>query len=94
MNERIEASVSGRVQMVMYRDFVQRNASRLRLVGNVRNIDDGTVHVLAEGSRGALEKLIKRLHRGPILAHVKEVRVRWLPATGEFQKFVISYDKG
>ncbi|MDB5190428.1 MAG: acylphosphatase [Parcubacteria group bacterium] len=91
MNERIEASVSGRVQMVMYRDFTQRKASALGLTGYVKNLQDGTVEVVAEGARGALEKLIKKLHRGSIFAHVEDVRVTWLPATGEFQKFVIAY---
>ncbi|MDB5245116.1 MAG: acylphosphatase [Parcubacteria group bacterium] len=92
MNERIEALVSGRVQMVMYRDFTQRKASALRLTGYVKNLPDGTVEVVAEGTRGALEKLIRKLHKGSIFAHVEDVCVEGLPATGEFKKFVISYD--
>ena len=53
MNERLEAIVSGRVQMVMYRDFTARFARRLGLVGEVKNLSDGTVRVIAEGSRRA-----------------------------------------
>jgi acylphosphatase len=92
MNERIEAIVSGRVQMVMFRDFTQRKASALGLAGCVRNLPDGTVQVIAEGQRGAIEKLVQKLRQGPVLAHVESVQVAWLPPTGEFTKFVISYD--
>ena len=45
--ERIEAIVSGRVQMVMFRDFAQRKALGLRLCGEVMNLPDGTVRVIA-----------------------------------------------
>src|SRR3989344_224255 len=51
MNERIETIVSGRVQVVMYRDFATRKARGLGLVGEVKNLPDGTVRVVAEGAR-------------------------------------------
>lgn len=92
MHERLEAIVSGRVQLVMYRDFVQRKARGLSLTGFVRNLPDGTVQVIAEGPRGNLEKLLERLKKGSLLAHVKEVAPSWGPATGALQSFIISYD--
>ncbi|MDB5195179.1 MAG: acyP [Parcubacteria group bacterium] len=92
MNERLFAIVSGRVQMVMFRDFVQRKASGLRLVGEVRNLKDGTVEVIVEGERAKLEKLLGKLHEGPLLARVEHVSVSWLPATGEFSNFRIAYE--
>lgn len=90
--ERLEAIVSGRVQMVMYRDFAQRKASGLKLTGWVRNLPDTTVKVVAEGPREKLDKLLEKLHRGPVLAHVEKVEPSWLPATGEFKGFIISYE--
>jgi len=92
MHERLEAIVSGRVQVVMYRDFVQRKASGLSLTGFVRNLRDGTVRVVAEGTRGNLEKLLERLHQGSLLSKVESVVPAWKPATGEFSSFVISYE--
>ncbi|KND51176.1 MAG: acylphosphatase [Parcubacteria bacterium C7867-001] len=92
MNERLEATVSGRVQLVMYRDFVQRKASGLKLTGFVKNIPDGTVRVVAEGSRESLERLLARLHKGSLLSKVDTVSPSWHPATGEFMKFVIAYE--
>lgn len=90
--ERMEAIVRGRVQMVMYRDFVQRKASGLKLVGSVRNLTDGTVHVIAEGPREALDALIQKLWKGPLLARVEGVDVSWLPITNTFSNFAISYE--
>jgi acylphosphatase len=68
MNERIEAIVYGRVQMVMYRDFTERKASGLQLTGEVQNLKDGTVKVIAEGTHEQLEKLIQKLHKGSVLS--------------------------
>ena len=91
MNERLEAIVHGRVQLVMFRDFVQRKASSLRLCGFVQNLRDGTVRVVAEGAREPLARLEQKLHKGPLLANVKNVDASWGPATGEFRSFKISY---
>lgn len=91
MNERMEAIASGRVQVVMYRDFSQRKARGLRLVGTVQNLSDGTVRVIAEGPRPTLEAYVEKLKRGPLLARVDSVSPQWLPATGEFTRFDIIY---
>lgn len=91
MQERIEAIVSGRVQMVMYRDFACRKARGLKLCGEVKNLKDGTVRVVAEGPREKLERYVTRLHDGSLLAKVEHVQVTWLPATGEYQSFTITY---
>ena len=91
MTERLEAIVTGKVQLVMYRDFVQRHASGLKLTGEVQNLSDGTVRVRAEGSREQLEKLVEKLHKGPLLARVDEVQPTWFLATGEYKKFIINY---
>jgi acylphosphatase len=92
MNERLEAIVSGRVQMVMYRDFAQRKARGLKLVGEVQNLPDGTVRVVAEGPRPVLLPYAEKLKKGPLLSNVKEVHTEWLPAQGTYSKFEINYD--
>ena len=75
MNERLLARVSGRVQMVMFRDFVCRSGRSLGLVGSAQNCSDGTVEVIAEGEKSKLEELVKKLHRGSFLSRVKGVEV-------------------
>ncbi len=77
--------------MVMYRDFAQRKARRLKLNGTVENLSNGTVRVIAEGRRDTLEEYVTRLEGGPLLARVEGVTPLWLPATGGFRSFDIIY---
>ena len=91
MQERLEVIVSGRVQMVMFRDFVQRKASSLKLVGEVQNLPDGTVRVLAEGEHAQLEKLLAKLKHGPLLAKVENISTQWSSATNTYSSFKINY---
>lgn len=89
--EGLRAVISGRVQLVMFRDFVQRKASKLKLVGAVRNLPDGTVEVIAEGENTELEVLVESLKQGPLLARVDGVAVEWREPTGTFEGFSIRY---
>ena len=91
MNSALHAVVSGRVQLVMYRDFVQRKAAGLNITGEVKNLGNGTVEVVAEGDRKNLEELIVKLQRGPILARVDSVEVEWREPKGAFEGFSIRY---
>lgn len=91
MHERLEAIISGRVQMVMYRDFAQRKARRLKLIGTVENLSNGTVRVIAEGPRGVLEEYITRLEGGPLLARVEKVTPTWRSVVGGYEGFTIIY---
>lgn len=68
-----DAVVSGRVQGVMFRDGVRRNALNLGIVGEARNLDNGTVFVHAEGAHEALDALRAYLEHGPPLARVEAV---------------------
>jgi acylphosphatase len=65
--------VSGRVQGVRYRFFVEREAQVLGITGYVRNLYDGRVEVYALGSRRSLEKLRRQLESGPPGARVERV---------------------
>ena len=91
MQSAFRAVVSGRVQMVMYRDFAERKAKSLGIAGTVRNLPDGTVEVVAEGEKETLEGYLVLLRQGPILADVKDVRVLWGTPTEAFQRFSILY---
>lgn len=69
----IHAIVTGRVQGVGFRYFVQREASRLGLVGWVRNLAEGNVEVLAQGEPKAVDALVAKLRQGPSLAWVQHL---------------------
>ena len=87
---RLRALVRGRVQGVFFRQHAREHATRLGLVGCVRNLSDGaTVEVLAEGPRDALDALVSELRKGPPAAHVVEVDTDWGEATGEWSSFQV-----
>lgn len=76
MNEGIVARryvVTGRVQGVGYRNFVEHTGAKIGVDGYVRNRRDGSVEVFAMGTHEDLEKLRKALERGPIMAQVGRV---------------------
>ena len=65
--------VRGRVQGVGFRWFVEREAHLLQIAGWVRNNHDGSVEVLAMGTREQLAGLRSRLQEGPRAARVDDV---------------------
>jgi acylphosphatase len=65
--------VRGRVQGVGFRWFVEREAHILGIAGWVRNNADGSVEVLAQGTRDQLSGLRSRLREGPRAARVDGV---------------------
>ncbi|MBI2100491.1 MAG: acylphosphatase [Candidatus Vogelbacteria bacterium] len=87
----IEAVVSGRVTGVLFRDFVQRRARRLGLVGTVRNQPDQTVRVVAQGNELSLRQLISYLEQGSLWSKVEKVKVSWREPIGEFTGFRLIY---
>ena len=79
--------VSGRVQGVGFRWFVEKEASDLGLAGWVRNRQDGTVEVLAAGSNEKLNKLYDVLRRGPRAARVDNVEVTEAVPNSDLKSF-------
>src|SRR5215469_5127142 len=67
--------VRGRVQGVGFRWFVEREAHILGITGWVRNNHDGSVEVVAQGTRDQLAGLHSRLREGPRAARVDSVEV-------------------
>ena len=85
--ERLSARITGRVQGVGFRNFTQMRARQLGVSGWVRNENDGSVRLEAEGPRAALEDLLEAIHDGPRTARVRAVDADWGDATDEFETF-------
>ncbi|WP_345464830.1 acylphosphatase [Deinococcus carri] len=79
---RLTALVSGTVQGVGYRRYVQRHARDLGLSGSAENLLDGRVEVVAEGSQADLDRLLHWLRRGPPHSRVDDVQTQYSEATG------------
>ena len=81
--------VTGRVQGVGFRWFVENEASKLGISGWVRNREDGCVEVLATGSKTQLDSLYDILQRGPRAARVDGVQVIEAELTTDLKSFRI-----
>lgn len=79
--------VSGVVQGVFYRAHTTRVARSLGLNGWVRNLVDGRVEIVAEGTRHGIDKLIGWCQIGPPAASVKDVEVVYEQPLGDMTEF-------
>ena len=80
---RAHVFVTGTVQGVYYRAST-RDAARERDVdGWVRNLDDGRVEAVFEGTRDAVEAMVEWCHDGSPAASVEDVAVEYEDPTGE-----------
>lgn len=87
--------VSGFVQGVGYRQFVKLSARGIGVVGWVRNLPDGRVEAVLQGSHSAssgqaqekIDQLIALCKKGPFLSEVEDVQVVWEESTEEHKDF-------
>ncbi len=84
---RLHTVVHGRVQGVHFRAFTAQQAISLNLTGWVRNLPDGSVEAVFEGSHSDLERMLDILRSGPPSAHVTTIDRDWGQASGEFSAF-------
>jgi DNA ligase D-like protein (predicted 3'-phosphoesterase) len=81
----VRAAVRGQVQGIGFREAVLRRARELGVGGWVRNEDDGSVRVHAEGAEPAVDALLELLRQGPRGARVEEVAVDPVKVEGHEQ---------
>lgn len=81
--------ISGRVQGVSYRATTCEAARKLGLTGYARNLSDGRVEVVAEGSDQALVALEQWCRNGPPAARVESIETSHQSPSGEFRDFSI-----
>jgi acylphosphatase len=77
--------ITGRVQGVGFRFYMERKARELGVTGWVRNRRDGAVEAVVHGTSGAVEAMVAWARRGPPSAVVAEVRVS--DASGDYAEF-------
>jgi acylphosphatase len=91
MNDARHVVVSGRVQGVGFRFFVQEWADSLGVVGYVRNLPDGRVEAWLEGPPHAVAEVVQRIRRGPPAARVDAVVANSAALTGRYADFRITW---
>ncbi len=81
--------VHGRVQGVGFRFTAREAAGECGVAGWVRNLPDGSVEIVAQGSQAAVARMTAWTHRGPRYASVEGVRVETLAVSPDLQGFEI-----
>jgi acylphosphatase len=88
--ERREVFYSGHVQGVGFRYTVRHVSGGFNVTGFVRNLPDGRVQLVAEGSRGELNRFLSAIS-DEMSSYIRDSATDARPATGEFQSFEIRY---
>jgi acylphosphatase len=81
---------SGRVQGVGFRYTTKNVAMGYEVTGNVRNLPDGRVELVAEGLKEELEAFQQGIRESGLGRFIKDEQVGWEEAKGEFRGFEIS----
>lgn len=86
---RIKIIVSGRVQGVGYRAFVQKAVQLTGACGYIKNLEDGNVEIIAEGSEAQLAGVLVKARAGSPYSDVVNMKITDEAPTGEFSSFEI-----
>ncbi|WP_416673276.1 acylphosphatase [Egbenema bharatensis] len=79
---RVHVFISGRVQGVGYRFSTQDMAVLLKINGWVRNLRDGRVEAVFEGSQEKVDEMLRWCRKGPPAANVIDLEVSYEPPEG------------
>ncbi len=85
----LRAVVTGAVQGVAYRTYIQDAATELVITGYVKNLPNGTVEVVAHGTPDVLKEFVEYLHEGSLRAEVDTVSAEWGTARRHYNDFSI-----
>ena len=86
----ISLIVSGKVQGVFFRDSTRRKAIELGLKGYVKNLQDDSVEVVAQGNEEEIKELIEFIKNNPGYSKVIEVKINYKELEN-FKEFEIKY---
>lgn len=91
MTKEIHVIVTGRVQMVMFRDFTKRKAQAQNIKGTVKNLKNGTVEIYAQGSDADIATFLSKLQKGSAFSRVDKVTVTEQVELKEYAGFSIIF---
>ena len=86
---RVHLIIRGKVQGVGYRNNAKRRADLLGIRGWVKNLSDGSVEIIAQGSEQSIKEFITWCHKGALFAKVEDVVVEKNELSGDFWDFKI-----
>jgi acylphosphatase len=86
---RVRIFYSGRVQGIGFRYTAKTVAAGFEVNGAVRNLPDGRVELIAEGSREELEAFRAAIYNAGSSSFIRDENVNWSEAQNEFRGFEI-----
>jgi acylphosphatase len=87
--ERAHVRISGQVQGVFFRDSTSQKARELNLAGWVKNLPDGRVEAIFEGSSESVKEILRWCEEGPQHASVENVDADIEDAGGDLSGFEV-----
>lgn len=91
VQKQVHGLFSGHVQGVGFRFTVCRIAEDYSVTGYVRNLANGDVELVAEGAEPELSDFICAIRNSQLKRYIMQDRVTWKTATGEFDRFGVSF---
>jgi acylphosphatase len=89
--ERVTNLYSGRVQGVGFRYTVRTVATGFEVTGTVRNLEDGRVELVAEGTKPELDEFLVAVRDSEVGRFIKNEQTNWSEAKNEFRGFEIAH---
>ena len=87
----MHALIKGDVQGVGFRAATRFYAIQFNLTGTVRNLPDGTVKIVAQGSKKGLENLLRKLQEEAFPSQINQLTTHFLPTQVKSSGFRIIY---
>jgi len=88
--KRVHVFYSGRVQGVGFRFTAERIALSMGITGWVRNLYDGRVEIVVDGTEEKLKKFLKEVN-SYFSNYIRDCDTDWQEATDEFKDFRIAF---
>jgi len=85
----VKIIVTGKVQGVFYRDSCKRKTTDLNITGYAKNMDDGSVEIIATGEKNNLISLVEWCWKGSQSSKVTSVDYNWLKTEKNFKSFQV-----
>ncbi len=90
-HQRVRLFVTGRVQGVFFRQSLKAKSIQNNIFGWAKNLQDGSVECILEGTEENISVLVKWAQTGPANAIVENVEVHNEKFNNEFTKFDVLY---
>jgi len=88
--ERVRNLYSGHVQGVGFRYSVKTLTTGFEVIGQVRNLPDGRVELVAEGTREELDAFLQAVRDSDVGRFIRQELTHWSEAKNEFRGFEIT----